>query len=52
MTESNSHRVVVIGSDGQPVGYADVPGGAGGSDEPGGGQERSIRPTRSASRPR
>ena len=25
MTESASHRVVVIGPDGQPVGYADVP---------------------------
>ena len=28
MTESPSHRVVVIGPDGQPVGYADVPNGA------------------------
>src|SRR6476620_7626723 len=28
MTESPSHRVVVIGPDGQPVGYADVPAGA------------------------
>ena len=27
MTEANSHRVVVIGPDGQPVGYADVPRG-------------------------
>ena len=27
MTESASHRVVVIGPDGQPVGYADVPAG-------------------------
>jgi hypothetical protein len=25
MTESSSHRVLVIGPDGQPVGYADVP---------------------------
>jgi hypothetical protein len=28
MTESPSHRVVVIGPDGQPVGYADVPADA------------------------
>src|SRR6478752_401441 len=28
MTESPSHRVVVIGPDGQPVGYADVPNGS------------------------
>ena len=31
MTESPSHRVVVIGPDGQPVGFADVPNGAGGT---------------------
>jgi Protein of unknown function (DUF2587) len=30
MTESTSDRVVVIGPDGQPVGYADVPRGQGG----------------------
>src|SRR5690349_7417698 len=28
MTEASSHRVVVIGPDGQPVGYADVPADA------------------------
>ena len=28
MTESTNQRVVVIGPDGQPVGYADVPAGA------------------------
>lgn len=32
MTESPSHRVMVIGPDGQPVGYADVPGGQDGGD--------------------
>ena len=31
MTESSSHRVVVVGPDGQPVGYADVPNSAGGT---------------------
>ena len=41
MTESPSHRVVVIGPDGQPVGYADVPtggevGGNGGDPSPSG----------------
>ncbi|HEY5880064.1 MAG TPA: bacterial proteasome activator family protein [Nakamurella sp.] len=29
MSESQGHRVVVIGPDGQPVGYADVPGSDG-----------------------
>ena len=32
MTESPSHRVMVIGPDGQPVGYADVPGRQDGGD--------------------
>jgi hypothetical protein len=46
MTESPSHRVVVIGPDGQPVGFADVPNSAGGTSSvgadgggPGGGSE-------------
>ena len=57
MSESDSHRVLVIGSDGQPVGYAEVPaqlspGSGEGSD---GGVRRTGRSTRrtpSASPPR
>ena len=62
MTESPSHRVVVVGPDGQPVGFADVPNSAGGTSSvgsdgaDGGGaaarRVRSIRPTPSASPPR
>ena len=37
MTESASHRVVVIGPDGQPVGFADVPNSAGGTSSVGSG---------------
>jgi len=37
MTESPSHRVVVIGPDGQPVGFADVPNSAGGTSSVGAG---------------
>ena len=33
MTESPSHRVVVIGPDGQPVGFADVPNGSSAGEE-------------------
>jgi len=40
MTESPSHRVVVIGPDGQPVGFADVPpGGQGAQGEKNGGDD-------------
>ena len=44
MSESDSHRVLVIGSDGQPVGYAEVPAqlnpgsGEGGDGQPQDGQ--------------
>ena len=37
MTESPSHRVVVVGPDGQPVGFADVPNNAGGTSSVGAG---------------
>ncbi len=36
MTESPSHRVMVIGPDGQPVGFADVPNSAGSTSNVGG----------------
>jgi len=52
MTESPSHQVVVIGPDGQPVGYANVPDSAdvGGSGDAGatgsdGEEERSLDPS-------
>jgi hypothetical protein len=42
MTEASSHRVVVIGPDGQPVGYADVPADADPSGNSGGDSTASA----------
>ena len=47
MTESASHRVLVIGPDGQPVGYAEVPAAEPGSDGAAtgdGGEDGQIDP--------
>jgi len=45
MSESDSHRVLVIGSDGQPVGYAEVPAQLSpGTGEAGDGDQEQIDP--------
>lgn len=47
MSEAQGQRVVVIGPDGQPVGYANVPGAGGppaGTDEPAGDDDGAVDP--------
>jgi hypothetical protein len=44
MTDPSSHRVVVIGPDGQPVGYADMPDAPGEGDDSAGSSESPANP--------